>query len=902
MPCNWGFVALLACWLLRYQHVAANPSLDFPVNAQVPPVARTSQPYIFVFSASTFTSADGFISYSLFRQPSWLKLISGTRTLSGTPAPEDAGSVAFDLVASDNSGSTTASVTLVVIASSGPGTGQPVLRQLAKAGPTSAPASLLLRPLQKFAFTFETGTFSNTTPNTDFYAVSANNTPLPNWVQFDSASLGFSGISPPLVSPTAAPQIYGIRLVASDVAGFSEADVAFQLIVGYHILTSTEVTQEIDITARQSFVSDHFRKTLTLDGEDVEDLELTSVTSNAPGWIDLDPGTISLSGTPPLGAESTNVTIFITDVYGDILDIVVELVVTSDSSTLFTGPIPTAHATAGQLFSYTVNADLLRDVSVQLSADLGNSSTWISFSARNRTFHGIVPQTFHAETETIILMATEGTTKDESSFMIDIASVQRSSSVSTRIASSTSTTASASATGFAGSQPGIGRPLMSNGNLAKIILATVLPALLIASVICLILCWRRRRSRQRLRHHSASQEAIIRPEVRSTAIPEVMEVPPVPRTPERSPRRSTPSRPPQIELPWAPDSMRTSKDTMSKRFRAKAVSPENSTWGDCVVAGTGPGVPRHPESIHTVNAAESVSHDDVPSLREIAPNYSRKGSTRLTEPKRPEPAARRSSKRYSTMSMVHVGLPERLSGAGHGAGGAAPTHFKEARSSWTTTLGSMPATESRSSTVVLDDFPSPRRETSGVLQARSPNRPPQSTLRIVRSDSTSDSGLQKFHAERVKDDLEGSARFSSASSRPSSYSRVIWDGGGTGSTALVSDDEYSTWNMQQSLSRLSRGGRARSSQRLRGGSSYVRTPSKLNRDISIVSDGQFDSAMSTDSWEYDNEVEEDNKDGAASPVKQPRPLRLTDNKTRVSVEYGQTRRFEQYEQGSLAFV
>jgi axial budding pattern protein 2 len=926
MPCSWGFIALLACWLLQYQLVEANPSLDFPVNAQVPPVARLSQPYIFVFSASTFTSTDGPISYSLSGQPSWLELISGTRTFSGMPGPEDAGSAAFDLVASDSTGSTTASVTLVVIASSGPGNGQPVLPQLSKAGPTSGPASLILRPLQNFAFTFETETFSNITPNTEFYAVSANNTPLPNWVQFDPARLGFSGISPPLVSPTAMPQIYGIRLLASDVVGFSEADVEFQLIVGYHILTSTDVTQQIHITAEQKFASDQFRKTLTLDGQSVADSDLNSVTSNAPGWVDFDPGTISLNGVAPSATKSTNVTIIITDVYGDVLNIVVELIAALESSALFTGTLPDANATAGQSFSYTVNANLLRDGNVKLSANLGSSSTWLGFSAQNRTFHGTVPKNLNVPTETITLTASEGTAKDESSFVIDIASVQHSPSSPTKTTSSTRTTTSIATAviGSAGPQPGSGQPLMSNSNIAKIVLATVLPAVLIVLIIFLVLCWRRKHSRQGQRRHSASQEVIVRPEARSTPEPEVMEVPLVPRTPERSPRPSTLSQPPQIELPWLPDSMRNSKHRMSKTLRAKPVSSETSTWGDFVVAGTGPGISRRPESIRTVNATESVSHD-VPSLRNIALNYSRKRSTRLTNPKRAETIPKRSSKRYSTLSLLSVGLPQRLSGAGHGAGGAPPAQFNEARSSWQTTFGSMRAGESRPSTIVLDDFPSPGRDkSSGVLQARSSNRPPpRSTVRMVQNDSTWSSDLQKFHTDRVRDRLEGSARFSNAPSRLSSKSRELWDGGRTGSTAFMSDSEGSARNTLQSLSRWSGGGRAELAQRLRG-SAYVRTPSTLRRDVRTGSSGQYDSASSTDSWEDD--IEEENEEGCRhwqrseagrtpspfeaepaspkrvmSPVVPPPRLRLA-NRNPVSVDNRQTRRSEEQGQGSLAFV
>ena len=916
---SWGFVALLAWW--RLPIARANPSLDFPVNAQVPPVARISQPYIFEFSASTFTSAEGPISYALSGQPAWLQLVSETRTFSGTPAADDVGPVTFDLVASDSSGATSAGITLIVVSSSDVGLGQPVLPQLAKAGPTSGPASLLLYSLQAFAFTFESNTFINTTPDTSFYAVSANNTPLPNWVQFDPASLGFSGTSPPLVSSTATPQAYGIKLVASDVAGFAEASVAFQLVVGYHILSSTDVAQSIKVTPGEAFESTSFRKSLTLDSQSVADSDLISVTSNGPEWAHLDPTTITLSGIPPQDTVSTNVTIIVLDVYGDTLALVVDL----DAPSLFTGTLPDVNATTGGPFTYSINPDLLINDGVQLVADLGNTSTWLQFSPQNRTFHGMVPDNFHAGPAMISLTASEGPLIESSSFVIHIVSVHHLSSSSTPFSSSSSRTPTVSATvatGSATAQPKPGRPLMTHRNIVKIVLATVLPALLIAVIMCLILCWRRRGSNRNRRRHSASQEAIIGTDEISLAVPEVAEVPPVPSTPNRSPRHSNPSHPPQIDLSWAPDSLRISRDRLSRRLRGSQPASAGSVQEDSFMEGARSALNRPLESTRIVNTNASVSHDDVPPLREVAPNYSRKRSTRSTQSQRPQSVAKNSFKRHSTVSMVSVGLPHRLSGAGHGAGGSPPPPFNGARSSWQTTLGTMPAMESKRSTIVLNDFPSPPRATAGrdmsaALQARSPNRLARETVRLLRKDSTRSSGVQKWYSDRARDTLEGRARFSSASSRPSSSSRVLWEdmGGRTISAAPPTDSEDSRRNTQQSVPPFSRGGRTESSQRLRGGSSYVRTPSKLRRDVSTVSSGQFDSNLSTDSWEDENLIEEEDENGVrlwhrgeARDTPSPRlpfepapesPLRLADNR---NVADRQTKRSEQSEQGDLAFV
>jgi axial budding pattern protein 2 len=938
MPYCWGFAALLACWLLPFPWVGAIPSLEFPVNAQVPPVARTSQPYIFVFSDSTFASTDGPISYTLSEQPTWLQLISGTRTFSGTPGLQDAGEASFNLVATDSSGSTSTSVTFVVVTTSGLGVAQPVLPQLAKAGPISGPASLLLRPLQGFAFNFDAGTFTNTNADTEFCAVSANNTPLPNWIQFDSSSLGFSGTSPPLVSSTAAPQVYGIKLVASDVVGFSEATIELQLVVGYHILTSTDVFQAINISPGKEFSSTGFRNSLTLDSQTVADSDVISVTSNAPKWLCLDSRTISLHGTPPADVKSTNVTIIVLDVYGDDLNLLVELTTEPHYMAFFTGALPDANATAGDFFTYTINANLLSSKQVQISADFGSASTWLQFSPENLTLHGNVPRKVLAGPQTITLTATEGSISESKSFVIHIVSPPHTSSSSTRSASSTKTSkpSATEVEGSATSQPSPEGLFMPKSNTMKIVLGIILPALLIVLTICLILCWRRRRKRQRQRRRSISQEAMVTPEVRHTPTPEVAELPPVPINPERGPRRSTPSRPPQIELPWAPDSMRISKTRMSRRLRATPAASFDSSWGDFIVAETASALVRPPRPMCGVNAVEIVSQDEVPSLREVTPNYSRKRSTRSTQPMRQASVSKRSSKRYSTTSIVSPGLVQRLSGAGHGAGGAPLPVFSEARSSWQTTLGTMPGLQKKRSTVVLNDFPSPPREprsrdATTVLQTRSPNRPPQSTLRMVRNDSTRSSGLQKWYTDRARDRLEGSARFSSSSSRLSSSSRVLWEdslGGRVMSATLLSGNESSNRNTQQVSSGLARW-RTTSIQRLGIPFSYVRTPSKLRRDVSTASSGQFDSAMSVDSWEDENLIEEESEEGitqwkrseagdtspqppfeavpappqgVASPILQPRRWRLADNRNPGSLADRQTRRSEMSGHGSSAFV
>lgn len=76
---------LLLSAIFRATLVHSTPTLSFPINSQVPPVARIGEPFSFVFSDTTFTSSNGAsLSYSLTNPPSWLSLDSASRKFSGT--------------------------------------------------------------------------------------------------------------------------------------------------------------------------------------------------------------------------------------------------------------------------------------------------------------------------------------------------------------------------------------------------------------------------------------------------------------------------------------------------------------------------------------------------------------------------------------------------------------------------------------------------------------------------------------------------------------------------------------------------------------------------------------------------------------------------------------------------
>lgn len=857
-------------WLLHLTTVLAAPSLNFPVNSQVPPVARVSQPFSFTFAESTFTFSEDPISYSLLNEPSWLQFDPDTRTFFGNATTREVGPTKFDLVASDSSGSASSEVTLIVTDWGGPKQGEALLAQLSKAGPTSAPASLLLHPLEVFQSTFDQDIFSNTSAATTFYATSADNSPLPSWLQFNPTSLRFSGTSPPLMSPTAKSQQYGVRLIASDIAGFAEAVTAFQIVVSHQILAFSETSQTVELSQGQKFMTDPLRKDLTLDGMPVHSTPLASVTSNAPGWANLNTDQIFLSGTPPQGATSQSVLIQIADMHGDTANITIDLVVSSNQKNLFRTSLAPVNAIVGQDFHYTIESNSLWNSDVHVIADVSNASSWLTYDATSRTFSGSVPGELRPGAIIITLDATLGSLTEHSKLVVDVVR-NLTSPTSSRPPQGLPTSTShlyPDATLNPKSASRDSRPML------KIMLGVFLPLLFLFCLGCLVLycCWRRRRHRRASRH--ASEQYISGPAIPSE--PERMYAPAVQGS-QQDEKTPAPRSPPRIELPWAPDSLKKSKERLSKSTTNLESTLVDSGWGNLVIRDPAKPARNSKRLEETHQESGGDSGDWTPFVRNISNNlnYSRKRTSfRPTQSKvQKASVSSRASKTLSGLSTMSIGLPVRLSGAGHGAGGPSPPGFRDVRRSCRNTFDSFASEDGMATPFDLDAFPEPPGSQKGA-QEEQQEQTLKASVRLVPSSSRSGSLVdrrQKWVKDRARDRHERGSRFSHAwSSRGYSRARGLGSSGRSSSIAksgsLDPDDLLSRRNTQCSWSQSSSIGapiRPETWVRMKSPDSHLMLhPSNLRRALSTVSSGRFDSAesKSNSSW-VDDLVEEEDEDG-----------------------------------------
>lgn len=718
---------------------------DYPVNAQLPPVARVSQPFDFTFSQGTFGGVNSNTEYSLSNAPSWLHVDSKSRTLSGTPKEEDEGNPKFDLVASDESDSASMEVTLIVTKDDGPKPGKPLLPQLESIGATSAPSTILIHSGDSFSISFDSDTFVNTRPSTVYYGTSPENVPLPSWVGFDQSNLRFSG-----VAPNIGPQTFSFNLVASDVAGFGAATASFDMTVSPHILTFNESAQTFLVSPGKEFKSPRFEEILTLDGRKAVADDLSDISIESPDWIELDEKSISLHGTPPSDGSDANVTISVTDKYQDETRLLVSL-----QYSQFFRVVKDCEAVIGDYFMFVFDETVLKNDSVQLDVHIGQDLPWLHYNSNNKTLHGKVPSDLKPGQSSVQLTASEGSAKDTRELTIKTVEGDNSHG-------SSSTDSEGGGGGIHGKKAGI------------IAIAVVVPFVVVTSLLILFCCWRRKRRATTPEDGVGTQEKYPPTGPNPSTLPHCQ---PFEDTTQGSPPRlirtpSPSSKPPRLELAplW-----NTSPFRPSPRKYESPVREDN---------GQNPTIEWDFAPIKNTEQHEDTPNENAPaqpkrlSFQNSPPRRMRTNSTRRREPLRSiqprrslkrhsaqSSRSRRHSKRSSGISSIASGLPMRLSGAGHGAGGFGPPGHGVVRVSWQNTNASFQSDESGVGNLApLFPRPPPRARES----VEYPKRISLRTVEPENSNAADSDSIEAFVHSRAKHRNSSNPLFSGQLSRRTS--------------------------------------------------------------------------------------------------------------------------------------
>ncbi|PWW75250.1 hypothetical protein C7212DRAFT_280905, partial [Tuber magnatum] len=370
--------------------VIGAPFVAFPINSQVPPVARVAKPFEFVFSSSTFVSDAQPIRFTLSSGPEWLQLDSGSRKLYGIPSEKDSGSFKVRINAQDASGDSVDHEAFFIVSTApGPKVVKTLDSQLGIFGPTDGKRGLVFAPEQRYGFSFAPDTFAPLDKIQRYEAVSSERTPLPSWINFDQRTMRFSGTTPNITSLIAPPQTFEITLLASDYPGFTGASVTFKMVIGAHTLHFKDIHTEMNATTGSAFTYEIPLGSVLLDGAPISLENLTGLSTNASDWLSFDKNTRVLSGTPPPGTESATVTISAKDAFGGDAEMAINIKVKSG---VFTFDISDFNVTRGRDFEYAFNRIQFTPAGVQLSATYEPAVDWISFDPEEFRFSGRAPE------------------------------------------------------------------------------------------------------------------------------------------------------------------------------------------------------------------------------------------------------------------------------------------------------------------------------------------------------------------------------------------------------------------------------------------------------------------------------------------------------------------------------
>jgi axial budding pattern protein 2 len=270
-------------------------TLNYPLMAQEPPVARIGEEYIFELLPLTYDTTST-ITYTPSALPSWLAWSTPSMAFYGTPTSTDLGEQVITLTATDSTSSATSNFTLIVSNYSVPAVhsafttqiANPPMREFSSATALPKGTGISIPPYWSFSlgFAYDTFRLSRLPNNGQLYWSThiRGQTGLPSWLQFDNTTYTFNGVAP-------GSGTYTVVATGTDYWGYTGAQTSFVIEVGVGegieltrgnltdvvVMTGNQVNYEVDLSG------------VMMGGERVDPGDLVvSLNDTGFSWLTLD--------------------------------------------------------------------------------------------------------------------------------------------------------------------------------------------------------------------------------------------------------------------------------------------------------------------------------------------------------------------------------------------------------------------------------------------------------------------------------------------------------------------------------------------------------------------------------------------------------------------------------------
>ena len=345
--------------------------------------------------------------------PSWLSFNAGTRTFSGTPPLNFAGTLSLKVTASDGSASVSDTFVLSVTAVEDEATGSAIVSgTVAEGGTVTASVSA----------TDVDGSITGTTYQ---WQVSPNGTT--GWADLSGATSQSYAIASDQSQVGKHLRVVAITTDAlggtttftsaatAAIANVNDAPVVAAAILDQASLEDTAWSYQVPAGAFSDVDGDTLAYSATLgDGADL------------PSWLSFNAGTRTFSGTPPLNFAGTlSLKVTASDGSASVSDTFVLSVTAVNDTPVLSAAIPDQVSAENAAWSYQVASGAFSDVdgtALTYSATLGDGAalpSWLSFNASTRTFSGTPPQNF-AGTLNLKVTASDGSLSASDTFILSV--------------------------------------------------------------------------------------------------------------------------------------------------------------------------------------------------------------------------------------------------------------------------------------------------------------------------------------------------------------------------------------------------------------------------------------------------------------------------------------------------